>query len=180
MRRLRSCRPAAGWGPDKPFLLSSSISECFYSFYLQYFISVVIENFYLNWKVKWPECFRCTKRFKCFSLESRICYECHRDCAEHLHPCWMAPAAVLKHKLTVTTLDSRGKILVPGPPVGGYNTPEWCMLHGRGNPSAELWAQSMCSLCHCAIIAVILSILGKIFANIYCNTSKSTSFSLSN
>lgn len=178
MRRLRTCKPAAGRGPDKPFLWSSSTSEGFNGFYLQYFTSVVIEYFYLNWKDKWPECFRSIKRFKYFSLESRICYGCHRE--EHLHPCWMAPAAVLKHKLSVTTLVSRGKILVPGPPVGGCNTLEWCMLHGRGNSSAELEPQTMCRLCHCAIIAVILSILGKIFANIYCNTSKSTSSSLSN
>lgn len=129
IRRLRTYRPAAGRGPDKPYLWSSSASEghYFYSFYLQYFTSVAIENFYLHRRDKWPEYFKFksgTKRFKYFSLESRICFKCHRDYAEHLHPWWMALAAMLKYKLAVTTLVSGGKILVPGPPVGGHNTLE--------------------------------------------------------
>lgn len=87
----------------------------------------MIENFYLHRRDKWPEYFKFksgAKRFKYFSLESRICFKCHRDYAEHLHPWWMALAAMLKYKLAVTTLVSGGKILVPGPPVGGHNTLE--------------------------------------------------------
>lgn len=120
MKRLKTYRSASGRGSDKPYLWSSSTSEghFFYSFYLQYFTSVVIENFYLNRRDKWPECFRCTKKIKHFALESRIFYECHRFCAEHLYPWRMAPAAMLlKYKLLVTIPVSRGKILVPGPPV---------------------------------------------------------------
>lgn len=53
----------AGRCPGKPCPWSRSTSEgCYFnSSYLQYFISMVTECFYLNRREKWPECFRSTK-----------------------------------------------------------------------------------------------------------------------
>lgn len=112
------------------------------------FTSMVIEHFYSNRRGKWPEHLTSTKGFKYLALESKICYEYYKDSAEPLHPCWMALAArLLKYKLPVT-------VWFPVCKLGGekclflvllwesedldYNSLVWCVLHGRGNSSAEL------------------------------------------